>query len=457
MSNPNNLLRPPLLNPNQAGANANQQASPMNGQINLDELRTLITNIASSVLRQEGPQVVQQTLNADANSANITDQTIDERHRDNLTDFDKIPDVVKCLKEFSGQPGEFNSWRKSVDRIISIYESTKGTPKYYGILSTIRNKIVGNADIALESYNTPLDWSAMVKCLTMHYADKRDLSTLEYQMSTLVQGNKSTPEFYQQVYSYLSLILNKIGCREMTNDSLHMMTQTYRDKALDTFIRGLNGDMPRLLGIKEPVDLPQALHLCQKLENQNFRTNHVLNTRRQQPPQIPRGNFVQPQGQQFYPQLAYLPQTNRQPWQPRQQQYNSGQHYRQNLPPRPPKPQQRPEPMDVDHSMHSRRVNYMNRPFQNPNNFTLKRQQPQQTNHPQGKYQRTFYINTANEINPDYLPSGDYGNFENYGATNYDQHDIPNDNCDQYLTNVDCDQDSEHREFMEPTDIHFLA
>ena len=93
MSNPNNLLRPPLLNPNQAGANANQQASPMNGQINLDELRTLITNIASSVLRQEGPQVVQQTLNANANSANITDQTIDERHRDNLTDFDKIPDA----------------------------------------------------------------------------------------------------------------------------------------------------------------------------------------------------------------------------------------------------------------------------------------------------------------------------------------------------------------------------
>lgn len=44
--------------------------------------------------------------------------------------------------------------RKSVDRILKIYDHLKGTLKYYGILSVILNKIVGHADIALESYNT---------------------------------------------------------------------------------------------------------------------------------------------------------------------------------------------------------------------------------------------------------------------------------------------------------------
>ena len=67
-----------------------------------------------------------------------------------------------------------------------IYEHTKGTPKYYGILNTIRNKIVGEADIALESYNTPLDWTAISKCLSLHNADKRDLATLEYEMTSLI-------------------------------------------------------------------------------------------------------------------------------------------------------------------------------------------------------------------------------------------------------------------------------
>lgn len=81
------------------------------------------------------------------------------------------------------------------DRLLKIYEHLKGTAKYYGILSVIRNKIVGHADIALESYNTPLNWEKISKCLTLHYAEKRDLGTLEDK--TLVQGtNTVLPEFY---------------------------------------------------------------------------------------------------------------------------------------------------------------------------------------------------------------------------------------------------------------------
>ena len=72
------------------------------------------------------------------------DQNIDPRFLNKLDDLDKIPDVVKSLRDFSGQPGKFGSWKKSVDGILKIYENLKGTPKYYGILSVIRNKITGN-------------------------------------------------------------------------------------------------------------------------------------------------------------------------------------------------------------------------------------------------------------------------------------------------------------------------
>lgn len=40
---------------------------------------------------------------------------------------------------------------KSVDRVLQIYNSMRGNPKYYGILNVIKNKVLGNADIALES------------------------------------------------------------------------------------------------------------------------------------------------------------------------------------------------------------------------------------------------------------------------------------------------------------------
>jgi len=88
-------------------------------------------------------------------------------------------------------------------------------------------------------------------------------------MTTIFQGaHQSEEKFHHAVYKHLSLILNKIGCMELEKEAEKLMTKMYRDKALDTFVRGHRGDLSRLFGMKEPTDLPAALHLCLKLENQ---------------------------------------------------------------------------------------------------------------------------------------------------------------------------------------------
>lgn len=176
-----------LLRPSSLGQNNNT------GTFNLSELK----NIISEIIQNENQQMLNafSNLNRPNQTETDSDQTIDEQHAQNLNEMDKIPDVVKSLRDFSGRPGEFSSWKKSVERILNAYESIKGTPKYYGILSVIRNKITGQADTALESYNTPLNWSKISRCLTLHYADKRDIGTLEYQMTTLIQRNQTIHEF----------------------------------------------------------------------------------------------------------------------------------------------------------------------------------------------------------------------------------------------------------------------
>ena len=63
----------------------------------------LISNIASDILRRQGPQVVQAALNNILD--NIRDQQIDDRHRENFNDMDKISHVIKGVNEFSDQPG----------------------------------------------------------------------------------------------------------------------------------------------------------------------------------------------------------------------------------------------------------------------------------------------------------------------------------------------------------------
>lgn len=458
MSNPNNLVRPGMLadannrhppipenvnapiNPNPGNNQPQPQPQPQPQQqpqqqpqpnlLNYPNFVEQITNLVTEVLRVESRQIFHDLMNPNAELNNDIDEPINRDQNRNLADMDRIPDVVKSLREFSGQPGEFSSWRKGVERILKMYEHLRGTPKYYGILSVIRNKISGHADAVLESYNTPLNWQKITRCLTLHYADKRDLGTLEYQMTTLVQGRNTIPDFYQEVYHHLSLILNKLSCMEMSQETLTKMTQTYRDKALDTFVRGLSGDLPRLLSIKEPMDLPQALQLCLKLHNVTYRAQHAnsyRNPRSNQPfvpaPPLPprRHSFttqskpIPPPRNNFFPELLHNPQKSftpnytRQTNQPVQQQYTP-----YNSRPLPPKPLPRQERMDWE-TIRSKAVNYQNRPQmlslpqkRAPQNTS------QQVHHP-SKYQRIFHADNQNLGNYEQVTDdNEKGNMEIY-------------------------------------------
>lgn len=456
--NQNNILRPPILNFHQdEGAAEAAQAE----RLNLLALRDQVTRMVSEALRTEGRQIINAILNPNDDINNDIDQPINPNA--NLAEMDRVPDIVKSLKEFSGQPGEFSSWKKAVDRILKIYEHLRGTPKYYGMLSVIRNKVVGQADIALESYNTPLNWEKIAKCLTLHYADKRDIGTLEYQMTTLVQGNYTIHDFYQTVFHHLSLILNKLSSTEMSQESLNNMTQAYRDKALDTFVRGLRGDLPRLLSIKEPADLPQALHLCLKLENVDFRTRHAMSshssTRNNLPPIPAPRRIIAPQPQPPMPaprrhfQTEYVgnPQgfykTNQygHVTYPTQQN-NYPQRYQQNNPqfppPKPsPKPLPKPEPMEVDTSTRSKMVNYMNRPQnQQP---APKRPYSQQIHQP-NKSQRIFHTEQSNDE-------------ENITNDQYEEEIRQDENHDQTLVDyIDTYDNPDYDQTEHLDDIYFL-
>lgn len=380
-------------------------------------IQEIVRETVDRALRE---QAINNNNNIAPENDNNYDQEINICAHNDLTGLDKIPDIVKSLREFSGNPNEFSSWKKSVDRILKIYETIRGTPKYYGILSVIRNKIVGQADTALESYNTPLNWIKISRCLIMHFADKRDIGTLEYQLTTLIQNNNSISEFYQLVYQHLSLILNKLACLEMSEESLAIMTQTYRQIALDTFIRGLKGDLSRLLSIREPQDLPQALHLCLKIDNMNYRTQHALNSQAnfKKFTTSQSGPSYRTMPSQFFPELAHFPQIAKQqnnipqryqpPIPPRYNNYHNGQHNAQARPwqnaqfrPLPPKPLPRADPMDVDRSIHSKIVNYQNRPNYNsarnlPQNPAYKRYNDSNRAYPANKIQRTYYTETQN-------------------------------------------------------------
>jgi len=81
------------------------------------------------------------------------------------------------------------------EAILKDYEIIKETPVYRSIVVSIGQKIRGNAETTLLSYNVAEDdWPEAKRVLMLHYADKRNLRTLEYQMGQMTNKCSFFPD-----------------------------------------------------------------------------------------------------------------------------------------------------------------------------------------------------------------------------------------------------------------------
>lgn len=375
----------------------------------MDQLQDAIVKLTGALNAQiELTKKIEQRLNRleNQNQPQII-HTIPQGPKDenDLRDISKLPDCVKELQVFDGNPLHYVSWVYSVESILADYEIVKGKPIYRAILQSIRQKIRGTADSALISYNIfNENWSSIKNCLSLHYADKRDQRTLEHQLSTLTQGNKSIDEFYANVNHQLSLIINKVKTEQYNTETMNVLSEMYRNRALDVFVRGLSGDISKMLTIQRPINLPEAYSSCLEIQNLNFRNlpvhnrnynnaiavpvNQIFATNKIQqnaPKPLPRLSLQQRNmAYNFHPQQQYQQQQNIQ-----QQSYNQ-QHQNHNPPPARPFQQKPPTPMSVDESIKTNKVNYMNRPsYQNPSS---KRELNSDANVKTHKQQRIFHM-----------------------------------------------------------------
>lgn len=304
-----------------------------------------------------------------------------------LNAISRLPDCVKELQVFDGNPINYVSWVHSVETILKDYDIIRSKPLYRAILQHIRQKIRGKADSALISYNIlDADWKEVKRVLSLHYADKRDIRTLEHQLNQLKQGGLRVDDFYARVNHQFSLIISKIRAETYSSETADALVGTYRDRALDVFVRGLSGDLSRLLIIQKPKTLPEAYSACLEMQNLNFRNNSVhvqaqntisapvyydFRTDRVSPPSHRnQGRFNNNRNEFVHRQY---PSWNA--------SYNNRQY---GSPPRPtgPKPAIK---MEVDNSSQSKNVNYMNRPANNP----FKREKS--SDNYQNKRQRLFH------------------------------------------------------------------
>lgn len=185
--------------------------------------------------------------------------TISRLHRGNSLD------LVKSLPEFKGESQAYPAWRDAAHFAMEYYP--EGTENYYIAMGIFRNKVTGAANAKLSSFNTILNFKAIISRLDQVYADKRSLQSLENELSILRQGTDTIIDFYDKVDQHLTLIINKNKMSYSNNaEVVGVLNERARENALRVFISGLRHPLSDILFSARPSDLPTALATAQELE-----------------------------------------------------------------------------------------------------------------------------------------------------------------------------------------------
>lgn len=256
----------------------NEVIGRLQAQINL-------LNEQQQQLRQAAQQTAQQTAEQAAAAAPAIREfqpiAINARRPEDVS-----LNLYKTLPEFSGDRTKYATWRTVVKTAMAMLDNHKDSTQYVQALLIVRNKITDAASNILNNYNTVFNFEAIISRLDFTYADKRPLYILEQELLTLQQNKLSLDEFYDRVNEKLNAIVNKINMSNPDPAMVRSLLDSVNEKALRTFITGLNNRRGEILYASNPTSLPEAYARLQTIINDQERIRFA--SRHNQPDQVKR-------------------------------------------------------------------------------------------------------------------------------------------------------------------------
>lgn len=283
-------------------------------------------------------------------------------------DRGKIPQIVRDLPDFEGNPRNLSQWILDVEDVLELFDDMQDSFQYHLLIKTIRRKIKGEANDALITSNAPMLWESIKEVLVLYYADKRDLMTLDNQLKSLTRGRaESIESYYSRVRELVTLISSAISMDNQWRGHELILMRLYNQISLDTFIRGLGDPLSRFCKNFRPQSLAQAYSYCVDYLNMDARNAPVnlpswqpIPSTSKQSNALPAKPPVPPRN--FQPKPSANFQNNKPPVPPPRNFNNFNSQPNVFAPKRTfTTAQPRPEPMDTS-TMRTHQVNYGNRP-----------------------------------------------------------------------------------------------
>lgn len=179
-----------------------------------------------------------------------------------------LPDVIKNIKPFEGDRNSVYHFINNVDSILSLCEKIKEAEYYKIIISGIRNKVVGKAsDILLTQNINDSSWEAIKQALILNFADKRDESTLTFQLHNLVRSNLNHNDLYNKITEIISLLSNQLKLQKLEQCIVDAKIKLYLQMGLTIFMGGIKEPLGQWLRARRPETLAEALEFVNQEEN----------------------------------------------------------------------------------------------------------------------------------------------------------------------------------------------
>lgn len=224
--------------------------------------------------------------------------------------FPKIPDLIRLVPEFDGNPRNLSRWIESVEqkleeskRFIAPSDQPVILPIWLGI---IRDKVTEKANDALTASHTPLEWGSIKNTLIEYFGDKSDLSILISRLTSLKQGSLSVTEFYQTCRNLLADINAKIMIGNNTANEAKAIMGTYESLMINAFVDGLHDTISDLTRSTRPQSLLDAYHVASEHEAA-FRRRREKNSKNIPDSFKQKQNITAPQQKPIYLQNTFRP------------------------------------------------------------------------------------------------------------------------------------------------------
>lgn len=181
--------------------------------------------------------------------AKMATPVLKREYLDMVPDFTGIPELLPRFLEIS---------EKLVTKFYNATDPNDFQNEY--LMSSILAKVKGDAASNISSCKIN-NWLDLKKSLIDCYADKRDVFTLNLELSEQKQEASENPfDYYNRLQKLLNLILSYL-MTHLPADQREILSQFFRSYTLRILLKGLREPIGSLMRTKNPQDLSSALNM----------------------------------------------------------------------------------------------------------------------------------------------------------------------------------------------------